>query len=125
MREEAKGVVPNPWLFEEPEETRGLGFDELWQQQQNIIQEQDACHDTLSSIISFQTQMGQEIRNELDEQNEIVDDLANLIENTNEKLHTKTRHVNLINRKSASCRMIMVILLLLLAVVVIAYLSTN
>lgn len=28
----AKQGVPNPWLFEEPEETRGLGFDELQQQ---------------------------------------------------------------------------------------------
>lgn len=34
----AKRGVPNPWLFEEPEETRGLGFDEIRQQQQKIIQ---------------------------------------------------------------------------------------
>ncbi|EPY86754.1 hypothetical protein CB1_000300023 [Camelus ferus] len=34
----AKRGVPNPWLFEEPEETRGLGFDEIRQQQQQIIQ---------------------------------------------------------------------------------------
>nr|XP_045380741.1 syntaxin-8 isoform X1 [Camelus bactrianus] len=65
----AKRGVPNPWLFEEPEETRGLGFDEIRQQQQQIIQEQDAGLDALSSIISRQKQMGQEIGNELDEQN--------------------------------------------------------
>lgn len=34
----AKRGVPNPWLFEESEETRGLGFDEIRQQQQKIIQ---------------------------------------------------------------------------------------
>lgn len=34
----AKRGVANPWLFEEPEETRGLGFDEIRQQQQKIIQ---------------------------------------------------------------------------------------
>ena len=34
----AKRGVPNPWLFEEPEETRGLGFDEIREQQQQIIQ---------------------------------------------------------------------------------------
>ncbi|XP_008591440.1 PREDICTED: syntaxin-8 [Galeopterus variegatus] len=39
MSEEAKRGAPNPWLFEEPEETRGLGFDEIRQQQQQIIQE--------------------------------------------------------------------------------------
>ncbi|XP_055432527.1 syntaxin-8 isoform X5 [Bubalus kerabau] len=65
----AKRGAPNPWLLEEPEETRGLGFDEIRQQQQKIIQEQDAGLDALSSIISRQKQMGQEIGNELDEQN--------------------------------------------------------
>jgi hypothetical protein len=38
MSEETKRGAPNPWLFEEPEETRGLGFDEIRQQQQKIIQ---------------------------------------------------------------------------------------
>jgi hypothetical protein len=38
MSEEAKRGTPNPWLCEEPEETRGLGFDEIRQQQQKIIQ---------------------------------------------------------------------------------------
>ncbi|XP_046532034.1 syntaxin-8 isoform X1 [Equus quagga] len=99
----AKRGVPNPWLFEEPEETRGLGFDEIRQQQQKIIQEQDAGLDALSSIISRQKQMGQEIGNELDEQNEIIDDLANLVENTDEKLRTETRRVNMVDRKSTSC----------------------
>ncbi|XP_043759761.1 syntaxin-8 isoform X1 [Cervus elaphus] len=99
----AKRGAPNPWLLEEPEETRGLGFDEIRQQQQKIIQEQDAGLDALSSIISRQKQMGQEIGNELDEQNEIIDDLANLVENTDEKLRTETRRVNLVDRKSTSC----------------------
>uniref|UniRef100_A0A8C2S9G1 t-SNARE coiled-coil homology domain-containing protein n=1 Tax=Capra hircus TaxID=9925 RepID=A0A8C2S9G1_CAPHI len=67
----AKRGAPNPWLLEEPEETRGLGFDEIRQQQQKIIQEQDAGLDALSSIISRQKQMGQEIGNELDEQNDV------------------------------------------------------
>ncbi|KAM5215170.1 syntaxin-8 isoform 2-T2 [Hipposideros larvatus] len=121
----AKRGVPNPWLFEEPEETRGLGFNEIRQQQQKIIQEQDAGLDALSSIISRQKQMGQEIGNELDEQNEIIDDLTNLVENTDEKLRTETRRVNLVDRKSTSCGMIMVILLLLVAIVVVAVWPTN
>ncbi|XP_005399443.1 PREDICTED: syntaxin-8 isoform X3 [Chinchilla lanigera] len=125
LKEEAKRGAPSPWLFEEPEETRGLGFDELRQQQQKIIQEQDAGLDALSSIISRQKQMGQEIGNELDEQNEIIDDLANLVENTDEKLRTETRRVSLVDRKSTSCGMIMVILLLLVAIVVIAVWPTN
>ncbi|XP_075375317.1 syntaxin-8 isoform X1 [Mycteria americana] len=65
-----KRGVTNPWLLEESEETRGLGFDDLRQQQRRIIEEQDAGLDALSSIISRQKQMGQEIGNELDEQND-------------------------------------------------------
>lgn len=38
MSEETKRGAPNPWLCEEAEETRGLGFDEIRQQQQKIIQ---------------------------------------------------------------------------------------
>ncbi|NXL84809.1 STX8 protein, partial [Alectura lathami] len=99
-----KRGVTNPWLLEEPEETRGLGFDDIRQQQRRIIEEQDAGLDALSSIISRQKQMGQEIGNELDEQNEIIDDLTNLVENTDDKLRGQTRHVKLVDKKSSpSC----------------------
>uniref|UniRef100_A0A8C9F3Q0 Syntaxin-8 n=1 Tax=Pavo cristatus TaxID=9049 RepID=A0A8C9F3Q0_PAVCR len=98
-----KRGVTNPWLLEESEETRGLGFDDIRQQQRRIIEEQDAGLDALSSIISRQKQMGQEIGNELDEQNEIIDDLTNLVENTDSKLRTQTRHVKMVDRKSTSC----------------------
>ncbi|XP_074745643.1 syntaxin-8 isoform X9 [Strix uralensis] len=98
-----KRGVTNPWLLEESEETRGLGFDDLRQQQRRIIEEQDAGLDALSSIISRQKQMGQEIGNELDEQNEIIDDLTNLVENTDDKLRNQTRHVKMVDKKSTSC----------------------
>ncbi|XP_041261140.1 syntaxin-8 isoform X2 [Onychostruthus taczanowskii] len=95
--------LANPWLLEESEETRGLGFDELRQQQRRIIEEQDAGLDALSSIISRQKQMGQEIGNELDEQNEIIDDLTSLVESTDGRLRSQTRHVKVVERKSTSC----------------------
>ncbi|XP_060060887.1 syntaxin-8 [Erinaceus europaeus] len=91
----------------------------------SCVIKQDAGLSALSSIISRQKQMGQEIGNELDEQNEIIDDLANLVENTDEKLRTETRHVNLLDRKSPSCGMIMVIVLLLVAIVVVAVWPTK
>ncbi|KAM4673761.1 syntaxin-8 isoform 1-T1 [Amazona ochrocephala] len=115
-----KRGVTNPWLLEESEETRGLGCDDLRQQQRRIIEEQDAGLDALSSIISRQKQMGQEIGNELDEQNEIIDDLTNLVENTDDKLRTQTRHVKMVDKKSTSCGMLVVIVLLLIAIAVVA-----
>ncbi|KAG8014896.1 Syntaxin-8, partial [Nibea albiflora] len=65
----SRGVAANPWLVNETEETRGLDFGEIKQQQQRIIEAQDAGLDALAAVISRQKIMGQEIGNELDEQN--------------------------------------------------------
>ncbi|KAM4030322.1 syntaxin-8 isoform 2-T2 [Anomaloglossus baeobatrachus] len=122
----ASGPTPyNPWVLEEPEETRGLGYGELRQQQQRMIQEQDAGLDALSSIIARQKQMGYDIGNELDEQNDIIDDLTNLVENTDTKVRNQTRHVKLVDKKSGSCAMMVVIVLLLIAIVVVAVWPTK
>ncbi|XP_037769299.1 syntaxin-8 isoform X5 [Chelonia mydas] len=84
-----KRGVTNPWLLEETEETSGLGFDEIRQQQQRIIQEQDAGLDALSSVLSRQKQMGQEIGNELEEQNESLQESQSLGGyNIEEETHT-------------------------------------
>nr|DBA27647.1 TPA: hypothetical protein GDO54_008116 [Pyxicephalus adspersus] len=62
----------NPWVMEEPEETRHLSNRELKQQQQQMISEQDAGLDALANILARQKQMGYDIGNELDEQNEPI-----------------------------------------------------
>uniref|UniRef100_A0A3P8XMY7 Syntaxin-8 n=1 Tax=Esox lucius TaxID=8010 RepID=A0A3P8XMY7_ESOLU len=110
----------NPWLIDEPEETRGLGFGEIKQQQQRIIEVQDAGLEALANVIGRQKLMGQEIGKELDEQNEIIDDLAHLVDKTDDRVRGETRRVKLVETKSASCGMQVVIVLLLIAIVVIA-----
>ncbi|XP_075417037.1 syntaxin-8 isoform X2 [Tenrec ecaudatus] len=83
----AQRPAPSPWLLEESEETRGLGFNEIRQQQQRIIQEQDAGLDALSSILSRQKQMGQEIGDELDEQNDHQDQESRMNTETPKREH--------------------------------------
>lgn len=114
------GAAANPWLINETEETRGLTFGEIKQQQQRIIEVQDAGLDALAAVISRQKIMGQEIGNELDEQNEIIDDLSHLVDKTDDRIRNETRRVKLIETKSASCGMLVVIVLLLVAIVVVA-----
>ncbi|MBN3295418.1 STX8 protein, partial [Amia calva] len=97
------GDKVNPWLINEPEETRGLGFGEIKQQQQRIIDEQDAGLDALAVVIGRQKQMGQEIGNELDEQNEIIDDLTHLVDKTDNRIRNETKRVKLVETKAASC----------------------
>ncbi|XP_074552849.1 syntaxin-8 [Halichoeres trimaculatus] len=110
----------NPWLINETDETRGLSFGEIKQQQQRIIEAQDAGLDALAAVISRQKMMGQEIGNELDEQNEIIDDLAHLVDKTDDRIRNETRRVKLVETKSASCGMMVVIVLLLIAIIVVA-----
>lgn len=114
------GVAANPWLVNESEETQGLTFGEIKQQQQQIIEVQDAGLDALAAVINRQKIMGRDIGNELDEQNEIIDDLAHLVDKTDDRIHNETRRVKLVETKSASCGMLVVIVLLLIAIVVIA-----
>ncbi|XP_051997635.1 syntaxin-8-like [Xyrauchen texanus] len=112
--------VVNPWLVNESEETRGLGFEEIRQQQQQIIEAQDAGLDTLAAVISRQKQMGQDIGNELDEHNEIIDDLTHLVDKTDSRIRNETHRVKLVDAKSTSCGMLVVIVLLLIAIIVVA-----
>ncbi|KAK6300531.1 LOW QUALITY PROTEIN: syntaxin-8 [Coregonus clupeaformis] len=114
------GAAANPWLVNEPEETRGLGFSQIKQQQQRIIEVQDAGLDALAAVITRQKLMGQDIGNELDEQNEIIDDLTHLVDKTDDRIRNETRRVKLVETKSASCGMLVVIVLLLIAIVVVA-----
>ncbi|XP_018617660.1 syntaxin-8 [Scleropages formosus] len=120
-----QGAPVNPWLIDEPDETRGLGFGEIKQQQQRIIEEQDAGLDVLAAVISRQKQMGQEIGNELDEQNEIIDDLTHLVDKTDSRIRNESRRVKLVETKSSSCGMLVVIVLLLIAIVVVAVWPTS
>ncbi|KAG1940764.1 syntaxin-8 isoform X1 [Pimephales promelas] len=114
------GPAVNPWLINESEETRGLGFGEIKHQQQQIIEAQDAGLDALAAVISRQKQMGQEIGNELEEQNEIIDDLTQLVDKTDGRIKNETHRVKLLETKSASCGMWVVIVLLLIAIIVVA-----
>ncbi|XP_028830204.1 syntaxin-8 isoform X7 [Denticeps clupeoides] len=115
----ASGATANPWLIDESE-TCGLTFGEIKQQQQHIIEVQDAGLDALAAVISRQKQMGKDIGNELDEQNEIIDDLTNLVDKTDSRIRSETRRVKLVEVKSASCGMLTVIVLLLIAIIVVA-----
>ncbi|CAJ1053610.1 syntaxin-8 [Xyrichtys novacula] len=83
------GGAANPWLINETDETRGLSFGEIKQQQQRIIEE-------------------------------IIDDLAHLVDKTDDRIRNETRRVKLVETKSASCGMMVVIVLLLIAIVVVA-----
>ncbi|XP_056607545.1 syntaxin-8 [Triplophysa dalaica] len=125
MTENRAGPTVNPWVVNETEETRGLSFGEIRQQQQQIVEAQDAGLDALAAVISRQKQMGREIGNELDEHNEIIDDITQLVDKTDSRIKNETHKVKLVENKSASCGMLVVIVLLLIAIIVVAVWPTG
>uniref|UniRef100_A0A2C9L213 t-SNARE coiled-coil homology domain-containing protein n=1 Tax=Biomphalaria glabrata TaxID=6526 RepID=A0A2C9L213_BIOGL len=87
--------------------------------------EQDRGLDALSHVISRQKQMAIDIGNEVDGQNELLDDIIDHTDRTGLRIQRETRHINIVERKSASCWYYILIALLLVAIVVIAAVPYN
>eukprot|EP00058_Branchiostoma_floridae_P020617 XP_002606107.1 hypothetical protein BRAFLDRAFT_88017 [Branchiostoma floridae] len=97
------GFHDDPWATEESEETRGLGVSDIRQQQTRVMDEQDQGLDVLSTIIARQKQLGQAIGDEVDLQNELIDDIQTGVAKTDARLLKETRHVKIVDKKSANC----------------------
>ncbi|KAL4239769.1 Syntaxin-8 [Mactra antiquata] len=110
----------DPWgIREEPEEFKGFGNNELRTQQQVIIKEQDRGLEALSDVIARQKNMALDIGNEVDSQNVLIDDIADHTDRTGERLIKETRHVRIVDRKSATCCYWVFIVLLFVAIIVV------
>ncbi|XP_052262911.1 syntaxin-8-like isoform X1 [Dreissena polymorpha] len=117
----AGGVDSDPWgVKEEPEEFKGIQNTGLRVQQQQIIKEQDKGLDALSEVIARQKNMALDIGNEVDQQNEILDDIIDHTDRSNQRLIKETRHIRIVDRKSATCGIWVVIVLLFVAIIVVA-----
>ncbi|XP_048761035.2 syntaxin-8-like [Ostrea edulis] len=110
----------DPWgVRDEPEEYEGMDNHGIAQQQKTIIQEQDRGLESLSKVISRQKEMAIDIGNEVDIQNDLIDDIGDHMDQTKERLVKETRHVRLVDRKSATCGYWVAIILIFLTIVVI------
>ncbi|XP_033342618.1 syntaxin 8 [Megalopta genalis] len=89
-------------------------------QQDRILQEQDKGLEELCKVIARQKEIGQNISNEVDHQNEIIDNLADHMDRTDESLITKTRQVQNISSRDRTCGYWIVIILLFISIVVVS-----
>ncbi|XP_004206098.1 syntaxin-8 isoform X1 [Hydra vulgaris] len=97
-----------------------LTTDHFYQQQNKIIEEQDKGLEVLSKIIERQKLMGKSIGDELDYHNELIDDIQDQVDSTNQKLIRTEVHVKKVTRKTGSCVLIVVVILLLICIVTLA-----
>lgn len=89
--------------------------------QQDLIK-QDSILNTLSGSINIQKSLGLSINSEMDEQFIILNDLENMIDGTDDKLHRGSRRLNFFNERSneanSRCFIILILALILIVLVV-------
>ncbi|KAI4497022.1 hypothetical protein M0802_007768 [Mischocyttarus mexicanus] len=96
---------------------------DLQNYQEQVLQEQDKGLEELCKVIARQKEIGQSISSEVCHQNEIIDDLADHMDMTDQSLISRTRQVESINYKDRTCGYWIVIILLFICIVVVALLG--
>ncbi|KAL5021090.1 hypothetical protein ScPMuIL_000245 [Solemya velum] len=116
----------DPWgTQDEPEEYRDMSNQDVRQTQQQIIAEQDKGLESLSHVIGRQKQMALDIGDEVDAHNEILDDINEHVDRTKDRLLKETRHITIVDRKSATCCYWVMIVILFLAIIVVGVIPYN
>ncbi|XP_029168224.1 syntaxin-8 [Nylanderia fulva] len=97
-----------------------VSVSDIMTHQERILREQDKGLEELCKVIARQKEIGQTISNEVDHQNEIIDDLADHMDRTDESLINKTQQVRTIHSKDRTCGYWIVILILFIAIIIVA-----
>ncbi|XP_066600511.1 syntaxin-8 [Prorops nasuta] len=94
-----------------------VSINDLKVHQEQILQDQEQGLEELCKVISRQKQIGQAIYNEVDHQNEIIDDLAEHMDRTDDSIVHKTHQVQSIGAKDHTCGYWVIILLLFICII--------
>ncbi|XP_063976848.1 syntaxin-8 [Diachasmimorpha longicaudata] len=97
-----------------------VSVSDLKAQNEAAIQEQDRGLDELYQVIVRQKNIAQTIHNEVDHQNEIIDDLADHMERTDERLIDGTRRIRAIDRRDRTCGYWVIIIILFISIITVA-----
>ena len=114
-------VMPNRAGVMETERSLGVGTGQVKQEQQKLLDQQDAGLDVLADIIRRQKGMGQDIFREVTQQNDLIDEIDDRAENVNQRLLDTTSSVRVVSRKDRTCGYWVVILLLFIAIIVVLF----
>ncbi|CAD7081809.1 unnamed protein product [Hermetia illucens] len=94
--------------------------DDLRRTQVRIIEDQDRGLETLSHSIARQKQLASQLNGEVEQQNDIIDTLADSMENTNTRVSSETRNVGLVSRQDKTWGYWTVIVILFIAICIVA-----
>jgi len=105
---------------QEDDSTMGRDSHGLLERQQTIMRDQDDGLDILAASIARQKNMGLAIGNELDDQDEMLDELGDAMDRTDQRLTRTTGQVMQVTEKAKSGGMCCCIVLLILAIIGVA-----
>ncbi|XP_018573230.1 syntaxin-8 [Anoplophora glabripennis] len=88
--------------------------------QKKMLEEQERGLENLSDVISRQKNIAHTISSEVDFHNEILDGLGNQMEQTNERVRTETRHIDVVGNTDKTCIYWVVIILLFISIIAVA-----
>jgi hypothetical protein len=98
----------------------GMSANDHRQQHMQLIREQDQGLEALDEIIIRQKNMARDIGIEIETQNEVIDDITEGMDHTNERLIRNTRNIKKVGKKSGTCGYWIVIILLFIIIIVLA-----
>jgi syntaxin 8 len=116
----------NPRLFDDDEDEAILAnnapIETIQAEKEQILVEQDRGLDNLAKAISRQKHIAIRIGSEIEDQNTIIDDIANQMDHTANRVNRETRHVDEVTSKDSTWSLWLIILSLFVAIIVVGIL---
>lgn len=114
----------NTKLFDddEPLLDNNASVETLRSEQTQILKEQDKGLESLSQVIARQKKLAMRIGTEIEDQSEIIDNIAVQMDHTSERVHSETRHVEVVSQKDSTWSYWLIIIGLFVAIIVVGIL---
>lgn len=115
----------NHKLFDDDEDDPMLStapIEELRSEQKQILKEQDKGLENLSQVIARQKKLAMRIGTEIEDQNDIIDNIAVQIDHTSDRVSSETRHVSVVTEKDSTFSYWLIIIGLFIAIIIVGIL---
>lgn len=99
-----------------------VDVETLRNDQTQILKEQDKGLENLSQVISRQKNMAIRIGNEIEDQNVIIDNIAEQMDSTVQRVNSETRHVEDVSMKDSTWSYWLIIISLFVCIIVVGIL---
>ncbi|XP_037938377.1 syntaxin-8 [Teleopsis dalmanni] len=99
------------------------GIEDLRQKQIQILEDQNRGLESLSQTISRQRELATQLGLEVEDQNDILDNLANTMDNVDTRVHIETSNIGELNRRENTCGYWIAIVILTVTNILVATLA--